>query len=62
MTAVTHDPTMQLIVDVTVTAAGQFEGTIDAGRDEPARFSGTLELLRVLEDATRSDLDAAGAR
>lgn len=53
---------MQLIVELAVTAAGQFEGTVDTGIEPPSAFSGTLELLKVLQDATQADLDAAGAR
>ncbi len=53
---------MQLIVDIAVTAAGRFEGTVEAGSEAPTEFSGTLELLRILEVATRPELDAVGAR
>ncbi len=53
---------MQLIVEVAVTTAGQFEGTVDTGAEPPSEFSGTLELLKVLQDATQSDVDAASAR
>ena len=53
---------MQLIVDIAVTAAGRFEGTVEAGSEAPTEFSGTLELLRLLEDATESDLDATSVR
>lgn len=53
---------MQLIVDLAVTTAGQYQGTVDTGAEPPPKFSGTLELLRLLEDATRPELDAAGAR
>ena len=53
---------MQLIVELAVTAAGQFEGTVAAGSEAPAEFSGTLELLRLLEDATEPDLDATSVQ
>ena len=53
---------MELIVDIAVTEAGQFKGTVDAGSEAPAEFSGTLELLRLLENATQPELGAAGAR
>jgi hypothetical protein len=53
---------MRLIVELTVNTAGQFEGTVDTGAEPPSRFSGTLELLKVLQDATQSDIDAASAR
>ncbi len=53
---------MRLIVELAATSAGQFEGTVDTGAEPPSEFSGTLELLKVLQDATQSDLDAASAR
>ena len=53
---------MQLIVELAVTAAGQFEGTVDTGIEPPSAFSGTLELLKVLQDATQADADAVSAR
>ncbi len=53
---------MRLIVELDVTTAGRFEGTVATGAEPPSEFSGTLELLKVLEDATRPELDAAGAR
>lgn len=53
---------MQLIVDLAVTTAGQYQGTVDTGAEPPSQFSGTLELLKVLQDATQSDVDAASAR
>jgi hypothetical protein len=41
---------MPLSVDVLSTADGRLEGTVitESGREEP--FSGTLDLLRILED------------
>lgn len=53
---------MRLIVELTVTTAGRFEGTVDTGAGPPSGFSGTLELLKVLQDATQLDIDAASAR
>jgi len=53
---------MRLILELTVTTAGQFEGTVDTGAEPPSEFSGTLELLKVLQDATQSDVDATSAR
>lgn len=53
---------MRLIVELTVTTAGRFEGTVDTGAEPPRGFSGTLELLKVLQDAAQSDVDAASTR
>jgi hypothetical protein len=41
---------MHLSLDVLRTADGRLEGTVitESGREQP--FSGTLELLRILED------------
>ena len=48
---------MHLSLDVLRTADGRLEGTVitESGREQP--FSGTLDLLRILEDlhADRSD-------
>ena len=53
---------MQLIVEVIVNTAGQFEGTVQTGDAPMCAFSGTLELLKVLQDATQSDADTASVR
>ncbi len=53
---------MRLIVELAVTTAGRFEGTVAAGAEPPSEFSGTLELLKALEDATQSDVDATSVR
>ena len=49
---------MRLIMELAVTTAGRFEGTVYTGAEPPSEFSGTLELLKVLQDATQSDVDA----
>ena len=53
---------MRLIVELAVTTSGRFEGTVGTGAEPPSEFSGTLELLKVLQDATESDLDATTVR
>ena len=57
-----HHRAVQLIVELSVNAAGQFEGTVDSGSSPTSEFSGTLELLKVLQDVTRADaLTAEGS-
>jgi|GEM_PF-4203415 hypothetical protein len=53
---------MRLIVELDVTTAGRFEGTVATGAEPPSEFSGTLELLKVLEAASHSALHATSAR
>ena len=43
---------MRLNLEVSRSETGQFEGTVETGPDSCVSFSGTLELLKVLEDAT----------
>lgn len=45
---------MHLTMELTVDAAGRFEGTIDSDSNGSSSFSGTLELLKVLEDVVRA--------
>jgi hypothetical protein len=49
---------MRLTVELTQTSAGQFEGTVEAPSHHVTTFTGTLELLKVLQDAVH-DMDAA---
>jgi hypothetical protein len=47
----TPRPTIRLLLDVSRTPDGRFEGRIRADGTEPwMRFSGVLELLKALED------------
>lgn len=54
---------MRLVIEIARSAAGRFEGAVLAGGGGavPVAFSGTLELLKVLEDSTSGPLtmDAA---
>ncbi|MDD7966602.1 hypothetical protein [Actinomycetospora lemnae] len=49
---------MHLTVDLLRTADGRLEGTVitETGREQP--FSGTLDLLRILEDLEPAPPDA----
>jgi len=46
---------MRLIAEINKTSEGRLEGTVLCEhRDQPIPFSGTLELLRILEDKVPS--------
>jgi hypothetical protein len=51
---------MRLTVDLIRTADGRLEGTVITESDREQAFSGTLELLRVLEDLQLEQPDDNG--
>lgn len=52
---------MHLEMELSLDASGRLEGTIGSGHGSSSPFSGTLELLKVLEDVVRAD-PGAGSR
>jgi hypothetical protein len=53
--------TVHLTMEFVRNSQGQFEGTVEADDHSPMEFSGTLELLKVLQDLTPEGDAAAGA-
>lgn len=51
--------TVTLEMEVARAPGGRLDGTLRRGEDDPHRFSGTLELMRVLEELVPSGVSAS---